>query len=182
MRHQRHSCNYKRILLTIFYTLSLCAISPITMAIEAPDAQESHPGIGRESRYAEAVIAYNKKQTGEAVKILDELLKESPKNIEYLELKALALKGKGDEKASLTVYWMLYKEKPEKERGPYAYEIATILEKQKRTAEAKPYFLKSAELGFNVAASNLYIGLGEFNAGHYTDAEVFLPKLPRAIF
>ena len=177
MRHPRHTCNHKRILLTIFYILSLCAITPITMATEAPDTQESHPGIGRESRYAEAVIAYNKRQTGDAVKILDELLKESPKNIEYLELKALALKGKGDDQSSLELYQQLYNAKPEKQRGPYAFEIASILEKQKKTSEAKPFFEKSAELGFNIAASNLYIGMGAFNATRYAEAETYFSKI-----
>ena len=147
------------------------------MATDSTDTQESHPGIGRESRYAEAVIAYNKKQTNEAVKILNELLKEAPKNIEYLELKALALKGKGDDKASLELYQQLYNAKPEKERGPYAFEIASILEKQKKTSEAKPYFEKAAELGFNVAASNLYIGLGAFNASRYAEAETYFSKV-----
>ena len=177
MRHRRHSCNHKRILLIIFYICSLSSISITSIAADSPDVQESHPGIGRESRYAEAVIAFNKKQTDEAVKILNELLVESPKNIEYLELKALALKGKGDEKESLKLYSDLYNAKPEKERGPYAFEIASILEKQKKTQEAKPYFEKSAELGFNVAASNLYIGLGAFNSALYAEAETFFNKI-----
>jgi len=184
MRHHGHSCNYKSFLIFIFFTLlalsPMCVISTFAQSSDAPDAEESHPGIGRESRYAEAVIAYNKKQTDESIKILDSLLKEDPHSIEYLELKALALKGKGDDKASLTVYWQLYKEKPEKERGPYAYEIATILEKQKKSADAKPYFLKSAELGFNVAASYLYVGLGEFNASHYAEAEVYFTKVTKS--
>jgi predicted Zn-dependent protease len=93
------------------------AISTIANATQPVDTQESHPGIGRESRYAEAVIAFNKRKTEEAVKILNELLKESPLTVEYLELKALALKGKGDEKTSLEVYQQLYQAKPENERG-----------------------------------------------------------------
>lgn len=177
MRHLGHSCNLKRSLLIIFYIFSSCVISHSAFAATDPvDTQESHPGISKESRYAEAVIAYNKKQTTEAVKILDELLKTSPKNIEYLELKALALKGKGDDQSSLSLYRQLYEAKPENERGPYAFEIATILEKMKKSAEAKPYFQKSADLGFNVAASNLYIGLGDFNASQYAEAESYFSK------
>jgi tetratricopeptide (TPR) repeat protein len=177
MRHHRHSCNYIRILLIIFYILSVSVISPSAQAAsDTVDAQESHPGISKESRYAEAVIAFNKKQSAEAIKILNELLKDSPKNIEYLELKALALKGKGDEKASLELYKQLYEAKPENERGPYAFEIANILEKEKKTSEAKPYFEKSAELGFNVAASNLYIGLGAFNASRFSEAVDYFSK------
>lgn len=171
MRHHRHSCNHKRFLLIIFYICSLSSISLSASGKDIADAQESHPGLANESRYAEAVIAYNKKKTAEALKILDELLKGSPKNIEYLEMKALVLKGKGDEKASFELYKQLYEAKPEKERGPYAFEMATLLQKQKRNDEAKEYFQKSADLGFNIAASHLYIALDAFNATKYAEAE-----------
>ncbi len=148
------------------------AISTIANATQPVDTQESHPGIGRESRYAEAVIAFNKRKTEEAVKILNELLKESPLTVEYLELKALALKGKGDEKTSLEVYQQLYQAKPENERGPYAYEIASLLNKQNKFEEARPYFEKSAALKFNAGPSHLFLGIGHFNAARYTEAQL----------
>ena len=45
-----------------------------------------------EPEYAEAVLAFNGKQYGRALKILDELIKLSPRSVEFLEMKALALK------------------------------------------------------------------------------------------
>ncbi len=171
MSHFGHACNQKRIRFNFFFALLILMKPFVTFAIPPADTQESHPGISRESRYAEAVIAFNKRKTEEAIKILDELLKEAPKTIEYLELKALALKGTGDEQTSLDLYRQLFEAKPENERGPYAFEIAMIYNKQKNFKEAKPYFEKSIELNFNSSASHLFLGLGLFNESRFAEAE-----------
>ena len=78
--------------------------------------EESHPGLGAESQYAEAVLAFNRKQTDEAIKVLDVILKENPNHVEALELKALSLKVKGDDPKSIGVYEKLISIKPEAER------------------------------------------------------------------
>jgi tetratricopeptide (TPR) repeat protein len=172
MGHVRHSCNQKGFSFTFFSVLAMLATSTPAIAISPADTQESHPGLANESRYAEAVVAYTRKQTKEALKILDELIQGSPKNIEYLEMKALTLKGTGDEKSSIQVYQQLFEAKPDAERGPYAFEIGTLLNKQNRFEEARPYFEKAAALNFNAGVANLFLGIGNFNANRFTEAQV----------
>ncbi len=172
MGHVRHACNLKGFYFTFFSLLGSLAVSMPAVALSPADTQESHPGLANESRYAEAIVAYHRKQTKEALKILDELIKDSPKNIEYLEMKALTLKGTGDEKSSLQVYQQLYEAKSDAERGPYAFEIASLLNKQNRFEEAKPYLEKAVELNFNAGVANLLLGIGNFNANRFTESQV----------
>ena len=134
-------------------------------------AEESHPGIGLESIYSEAVIAYNTKQTDKALKILDDLLKVAPGHLEGLELKALVLNSKGDDEKSLEVYQELIKLKPEEQRGPYYFESAVILNRLKKSQQAAAYFEKAIEENFNPAASHLFLGMITFNSGNFAGAE-----------
>lgn len=134
-------------------------------------AEESHPGIGAESLYSEAVLAFNRKQTEESLKILEQLLKESPNHIEALELKALSLRSKGDDSKSLEVYQKLVQLKPAAERGPYHFEIGAILNRQKKPEAAKPHFERAIATKFNVAASSLYLGLNAFAANDLASAQ-----------
>jgi tetratricopeptide (TPR) repeat protein len=136
-----------------------------------PDAQESHPGLGMESRFAEAIIAYNKQQVPKALAILDELIKISPSNKEYLEMKALALKGTGDPKKSLEVYLRLYQVSANKDKGPYAFELGTLYTQLSQFPAAQKYFEKAYELNFNTLASQFYMGLSAFQSSSYGVAE-----------
>jgi hypothetical protein len=79
MGHVRHACNLKGFYFTFFSLLGCLAVSTPAVALSPADTQESHPGLANESRYAEAIVAYHRKQTKEALKILDELIKDSPK-------------------------------------------------------------------------------------------------------
>lgn len=132
---------------------------------------ESHPGLGLESEYSEAVLAYNKKQTSEAIRILNDILKQKPDHVQALELKALTLKSGGDEREALDTYQRLIKLKPEKERGPYYFEAAVIFNREKKVNEARDYFQRSLALDFNALACHLFLGILEFNAGNIADAE-----------
>lgn len=144
---------------------------PAHSAPPLADAQESHPGLGMEARFAEAVIAYNRKQTKSALQILDELTMLAPKNVEYLELKALILKGMGDTNRSFDAYKKLYQITTDKERGPYAFEIGTLYDKGGKPELARPFFKKSIALKFNVDPSHLYLGLGYFKEKQFAEAE-----------
>jgi tetratricopeptide (TPR) repeat protein len=134
-------------------------------------AEESHPGLEAESLYSEAVLAYNRKQTQEAVEILDQLLKQQPDHIQGLELKALSLKTAGNDVESLETYEHLLQLKPESERGPYYFEAALLYNKFKKIDQARNAFKKSIELNFNRVASELFLGILEFNDGKFYDAE-----------
>lgn len=135
------------------------------------DLQESHPGLGAEVRYAEAVIAYNRHQIDQSLKILDELLAQEPSKKEYLEMKALALKGTQAPEKSIEVYQKLYDLARDEDRGPYAFELGTLLNQQNKIDEARPYFQKAIDLGFNTGVSHFYLGLGFFQQTNYMVAE-----------
>lgn len=134
-------------------------------------AEESHPGISVEAHYMEAVLAYNKRKMDEALKILNQLLKAYPNNVEALELKALTLKSKGDDEQSLDTYNRLIKLKPMKDRGPYYFEAGVIYNKQKKNDVAKGHFEKAIQLKFNVEAANLFLGLINFGNNDFGQAE-----------
>ena len=146
-------------------------LSPLSRAQMIPDAQVSHPGLAMESRYSEAVIAYNKRQVKKSLVILDELIKIAPSNKEYLEMKALALKGSGDPKQSLEVYLRLYAIAKDKEQGPYAFELGTLYTQLNQLKEAEVYFKKAYDLNFNKTASQFYLGLSAFQLSSFGDAE-----------
>ncbi len=130
-------------------------------------AVESHPGLDVEATYSEAVLAFNKKQNAEAVRILTDLLKTSPNHVESLELMALSLKSMGDDKKSIDVYSRLVKLKPPNERGPYHFEIGVVLNRQKKQDLARTHFEASLALKFNEIACHMFLGLITFNAGDY---------------
>lgn len=134
-------------------------------------AEEAHPGIGVESMYSEAVLAYNRKQSDEAVSILDRLLQGQPNHVEALELKALALKEKGKDAQSLDVYRKLLELKPPHERGPYHFQVGVIFNDEKKPELARPHFEQAVLLKFNEVPSHLFLGLISFNAGDFFAAQ-----------
>jgi len=169
MSHFRHNAKTQCFLALTLIIFSI--LSPQSRAQTIPDAEESHPGLGMESRFAEAVIAYNKRQTNKSLAILDELIQKAPDNREYLEMKALALKGTGDPKKSLEVYLRLYKVAKGAEKGPYAFELGTLYTALGNHKEAQAYFEKALELNFNKTASQFYLGLAAYQQANYADAE-----------
>lgn len=141
-------------------------------------ADESHPGLGIEAMYSDAVLAYNKKQTDQALQILDQILKEQPNHVEALELKALTLKEKGDPAQALDTYQRLATLKPEKDRGPYLFASGVILNNQlKKPVEARADFEKALALGFNAGACHLFLGIISFNSGDYSAAGAHFDEL-----
>ena len=64
-----------------------------------------------EPDYSEAVLSYNSKNYDRALAVLNTLLSKSPNTIEFMELKALTLKGSHRPEQSEEVYLQLIKEK-----------------------------------------------------------------------
>lgn len=134
-------------------------------------AAESHPGLGAEVLFAEAVLAHHRKQTQEVLGKLNELLVETPNHIEALELKALTLKSTGGDKDAVSTYRKLLELKPPAERGPYHYELGMIYQKHKKTDAAKGQFEASIKRGFNPIPSHFFAGNIDFSAGKFSSAE-----------
>lgn len=153
----------------------LLAAIIVIFAILAPSpparAEESHPGISVEPLYSEAVIAYNKRKSDEALRILNQLLKQDPRHVDALQLKALTLKTMGDDREAIDTYTRLIPLKPAKETGPYHFELGVIYNRQKKPAVAEKHFLRAIALGTNVTASHLFLGIAKFSAGRLSEAE-----------
>ena len=121
-------------------------------------AEESHPGIGLEAQYSEAVIAFNRQQTDEALRLLDRILAEHPDYTQAIELKALSLRNEGKDRPAVDEYLKLLKLKPEKDRGPYYFEIGVICYRNKQYERARQYLERAIDLGTNVATAHLFHG------------------------
>jgi hypothetical protein len=128
---------------------------------------ETHPGISLEPMYAEAVIAYNSKQPGEALRILDNVLKAKADYIQALELKSLVLKDLGKPRESQANYERLIKATPPAKAGPYHFELAVLYFNQGKGKEKDsiPHFEEAIRRGFNVTASHFFLGLAYFSQG-----------------
>ena len=131
----------------------------------------------QEPKYSLAVIAYNEKKYQESLKILNDLLRDTPGSIEFLELKALALKTAKNDAESASTYESLIQAKsqagaPEKELAPYQFELGVIRFRNGQKAAALPLFEASARSGFNKAPASFFIGMIHFEAGRNAEAAV----------
>ncbi len=124
-----------------------------------PLPEASHPDLLDEAEYAEAVIAFNGRKNQDAIKILDVILKRTPGHLGSLELLALLQKTTGKEDESLATYQKILKAKPPAERGPYHFEVGTILFKRKNFTSAQKFFDHALRRNFNAVACHFFLGL-----------------------
>src|SRR6185437_10461120 len=155
---------------------------PILLAFMAlaASASESHPGLGLEARYSEAVIAFNRHQTDEALRMLNEILSEKPDFAQAIEMKALILRNEGKDRLAVDEYLKLIKLKPEKERGPYYFEIGVITYRNKNFNLARQYLERAVQLGVNVATAHLFLGIMDFNDGKIQRADDHFKEVRRS--
>lgn len=125
-------------------------------------AEESHPNMSLEPIYAEAVLAYNSKNTRRTLELLDSILNVDPKYIGALELKALTLKNLGESKRSLDEYLKLLKITSGKDRAPYHFELGSIYFREKNTKLARYHLVQSARYKFNEGPSYFLLGIITF--------------------
>jgi tetratricopeptide (TPR) repeat protein len=144
--------------------------SSIEEGATLPSPEESHPGLLDEAEYAEAVLAYNARKNADAIRILDTIVRRSPGHLSSLEMLALLQKAQGDEKESLATYQKLLKAKPPKERGPYHFEVATLLFKRKNFEKARSFFTYALRLRFNEVACHFFLGLIDLGAKRFNSA------------
>jgi tetratricopeptide (TPR) repeat protein len=135
-----------------------------------------------EPAYLEAVISFNAKDYRRTLQQLNELIKTDPKVDEFLELKALTLKSAQNDPEAIKTYAQLIKNKKAEKRAPaelapYHFELGMILTRQKKPELARQYFEYSARNGFNVAPARLYMGMSDFNAAKWADAEENFTKV-----
>jgi tetratricopeptide (TPR) repeat protein len=131
----------------------------------------------QEPKYSLAVIAYNEKKYQESLKILNELLRDTPGSIEFLELKALALKTAKNDSESASTYESLIQAKsqagaPQKELAPYQFELGVIRFRSKEKQAAIPLFEAAIRSGFNTAPASFFLGMIHFEAGRNAEAVI----------
>lgn len=131
----------------------------------------------QEPKYSLAVIAYNEKKYQESLKILNELLRDTPGSIEFLELKALALKTAKNDTESASTYESIIQAKSQsgasaKELSPYQFELGVIRFRTQQKVAAIPLFEASIQSGFNTAPASFFLGMIHFEAGRNAEAAV----------
>lgn len=129
-----------------------------------------------EPDYAEAVIAYNSQNYDRTIALLTELQKKAPKQVEFLELKAIALKAAKRTGEAANVYRDLVQQKVQegkdkKEIAPYAFELGVIRFNEKKYDQAEQYLAYSLKQGFNPEISNLYLGMTRMQKSDWVRAE-----------
>jgi tetratricopeptide (TPR) repeat protein len=149
------------------------AIEETENPLPPPTAEEAtHPGLLDEAEYTEAILAYNGRKYKEAIRILDTITRRSPGHLASLEMLALLRKAEGDEKGSLATYQKLLKAKPPAERGPYHFEVATLLFKKKNFDKARSFFTYALRLQFNEVACHFFLGLIDLGAKRFNSASM----------
>ncbi len=137
-------------------------------------AEVAHADLAAEALYSEALIAFSKQKSDDAVQLLDRALQGDPNHYEALELKALILKGKGtpaDDLSAIGLYQRLVQLRGENDSAPYQFELGVLQHRQKNTDEARSFFQKSLERKFNTGASHFFLGLMDYEAEDLESAE-----------
>ena len=147
------------------------SVEDMDTPLPPPTAEEAtHPGLLDEAEYTEAILAYNGRKYKDAIRILDTITRRSPGHLASLEMLALLRKAEGDEKGSLATYQKLLKAKPPAERGPYHFEVATLLFKRKNFDKARNFFTYALRLEFNEVACHFFLGLIDLGAKRFNSA------------
>ncbi len=137
-----------------------------------------------EPRYAEAVLAYNAKKYDETIKILESLLKEAPNLVEFLELKALALKSAKNDPESQKTYESLIRVKTSeglspKSLAPYYFELGVIHFRSKNQIRARPCFEFAVANEFNRETAHFFLGLIDYQSAEFGKASEQFEKAAR---
>lgn len=147
---------------SLFFTAFVFLLSLLALHT---NAEESHPGMGLEPIYAEAVLEFNSKNSIRALELLDSILVINPKYIGAIELKALTLKTIGQSKRSLEEYHKLLRITSGKDRAPYHFELGSIYFKEKDFKQARYHLAQSARMQFNEGPSYFLLGIMTFQQG-----------------
>lgn len=127
-----------------------------------------------ETKFARAVVSFNSSKLDEALMQLDAILAEQSSFLPALELKALTLKALKRDTEALRIYSWLGRTGPVEAKPKYYYEIATILHRQKRYSQARPYFRAAMRGRFNLGGSHFFLGLMDFEDKQYQTAQAHL--------
>lgn len=128
-----------------------------------------------EPSFAEAVLAYRQDRPAEALQKLVPLLRQAPSTLEFLELKALALKSTKNDPESANTYQEIIQQKtsakaPNSELAPYRFELGLIRFRQMDYSGARGYLEQALAESFNAGPSNYFLGMIHFQLGNLETA------------
>lgn len=136
-----------------------------------------------EPQYAEAVLAFNGGEYNRALTLLGEILRQSPKTTEALELKALVFKSMQDMTRATETYKALIElkrtdKRPLSEIAPYHFEMGVARFQTGKFPEAKEHFYQSVRGDFNRGASYFFLGMIAFQNAKWEEAETYFKEVP----
>lgn len=157
----------------LWIALAFFPITPLALAEVPTDL---------EPEYSEAVLEYNGKRYARAVRLLNQLLKQSPKTIEFLELKALILKTAKKDGASAKTYKSIIRLKRSEgkkltEVAPYFFELGALFYRNQRLDQAQQAFERALQGGFNPGASKFFLGTIHFKKNHWDKAQKYFGEV-----
>lgn len=137
-----------------------------------------------EPEYSDAIILVNQKDYKGALALLKKLDRPEHSFVEIKELIALSQKSLNLNAEALRTYQTLMGIKrrlkaPTQELAPYAFEAGMLLQRLGREREARSYFVVSHRNGFNVSASQMYLGMYDFKVGDLDSAAEYFEGVVR---
>jgi tetratricopeptide (TPR) repeat protein len=111
------------------------------------------------------------------LKVLDRLISESPRSIEFYELKALTFKSWDKPERAADTYKKLIQLEAKENTPPYYFELAMLAYKKNELQEAIRYFKRCILGKFNVGVSSFFIGMIELKNSNWGAASRFLNRV-----
>lgn len=165
-----------------FFLLPVCLMMSVVFSTEVSFSKVP-PEL--EPDYAMALLAFGDRHYSDALLILNELVKEKPDSIEFLELKALVYKAQKDSKNTLATYELLIsqqekKKAPIQKTAPYHFEIGANYFRDQEIKKALPHLRKSIEGGFNLSAAHFFLGIGEMKLKNWEASSIHLEEVTQS--
>jgi TolA-binding protein len=137
-----------------------------------------------ELNYTEAVVAYQKNQFAESLRLIETVLKEAPEDLKALELKGLVLKDQGQSESSLAVFSLLRAlsaklKLPATQAATYDFQAGVLLVEMKQPEQAKPLLLSSIKADFNTTPARYFLGVIAMGEEKYKEAENYFRAVAR---
>lgn len=130
-----------------------------------------------EPEYADAVLALHDGKTAEALQHMENILRQSPEQIETLALHALTIKNQGKLPEARAAYEKILKvltinKAPDSELAPYHFELGVLALQSKDPVNADLQLNYALQSKFNLPATHFFMGLSAFQQRDWRRAEV----------
>lgn len=157
---------------------TFCVPFTVGLTLLAATAATTHAAVpsALEPDYADAILALHDGKSADALVHLREILKQSPDQLETLQLSALTLKSMGRTADAKMAYEQLLKVLQAKKAGevaeaPYHFELGVLAFGEKNYPVAEQKFTIAQRSKFNLPATHFFLGLVNFQNKVWNTAE-----------